>query len=453
MRKRGYEILLPVTYAAMLAVCVYFAIFSPGQRESISNVVVNAGMFVIVGVIFVSCQTRCFGPVNSMIRDLDRCALQFRQDAANSKAFLWDQYAARRDGFDGLFTDNKLQQEFRDYRAELDRIGHSQKAYYKCDIEDYINYDLIDTTIHRNMLNQVAGVMTGLGILGTFIGLSLGLQSFNTGTTAEITNSVEPLMDGIKVAFHTSIYGMVFSLVFNFVYKKKLDDADASVDEFLSAFRKYVLPDTTTDGINKLMELEQQQTEATKALADTVSVQLAKGLQELLEPQFDRFDKTIADFASFATENQTKAVADVTDHFLEEMDRQMGNTFTKLEATVEAAYQTEQENASLLKRLEGYTGEIRNIQYALNRDVKDLPDSVNEMFHIIDSNLVQVETSFARTIQEIQKLTDQSQNQLRTSANDFASAAGHAADAMDDFTDTVGDVIARIENAKDDFDV
>ena len=35
--------------------------------------------------------------------------------------------------------------------------------------------------------------------------------------------------NGIKVAFHTSIYGLVFSLVFNFVYKKKLDEAETAV--------------------------------------------------------------------------------------------------------------------------------------------------------------------------------------------------------------------------------
>ncbi len=65
--------------------------------------------------------------------------------------------------------------------------------------------------------------MTGLGILGTFIGLTIGLQQFNTGSASEITNSISPLIQGIKVAFHTSIYGMVFSLIFSFVYKNKLE--------------------------------------------------------------------------------------------------------------------------------------------------------------------------------------------------------------------------------------
>ena len=127
--------------------------------------------------------------------------------------------------------------QYQDYQYELERIVHTDKTYYKCDIEDYIGFDLIDSTIHRDRLNQVAGVMTGLGILGTFIGLSLGLQSFNTGTTAEITNSIAPLMGGIKVAFHTSIYGMVFSLVFNYIYKRRLDDAENALNYFIRNFK------------------------------------------------------------------------------------------------------------------------------------------------------------------------------------------------------------------------
>lgn len=99
---------------------------------------------------------------------------------------------------------------------------------------------MIDALMKKNVYNLVPGVMTGLGILGTFVSLSLGLQNFNTGNTEEIEASIAPLMNGIKVAFHTSIYGMLFSLVFNYVYKETLEDAYIAVDEFLKVFDNYV---------------------------------------------------------------------------------------------------------------------------------------------------------------------------------------------------------------------
>ena len=87
---------------------------------------------------------------------------------------------------------------------------------FKCKIDDYINRDTVDQIMNKNLLNLIPGVMTGLGILGTFIGLSFGLQNFNTGSSGEIAESIAPLMSGIKVAFHTSVFGMILSLFFNY---------------------------------------------------------------------------------------------------------------------------------------------------------------------------------------------------------------------------------------------
>ena len=258
-RAKGYELLILITYIALAAVCIYLNLFSKGQTGDITNIIVNVLMFVIVGIILLFSVTGSLRPTSRLAGDLREVTDKIENDAKHSHRYLWEKY---RDEKEELFRDRTLISRYRDYQYELERIVLNDKTYYKCDIEDYIGYDLIDAVIHRDRLNQVAGVMTGLGILGTFIGLSLGLQSFNTGSTAEITNSIEPLMDGIKVAFHTSVYGMIFSLVFNFVYKRILDDAESAVREFLSAYRKYVMPDTATDGINRLMELEQQQTEA-----------------------------------------------------------------------------------------------------------------------------------------------------------------------------------------------
>lgn len=339
--RRLYEIWLLITYFAMLTVCVYLNLFSKGQAGGIANMIVNLVMFIIVAVILLDCYIGSFRPVAGIIRDLKRVNAKMEDDAKHTHSFLWERY---KDDKEELFRIPILREQFKDYRYEQERILGTGRAYYKCDIEDYISYDLIDSVIHRNRMNQVAGVMTGLGILGTFIGLSLGLQSFNTGTTAEITNSIEPLMAGIKVAFHTSIYGMVFSLVFNFVYKRILDDAEQAVRVFLGAFKKYVLPDTAADGINRLIELEQQQTESIKAMSDKVTYLMSGGLNEVLDPQFERFNDTITGFANMATKNQMDQLSMVVNSFISQMNASLGDMFTRLSETVNNTLAIQGEN-------------------------------------------------------------------------------------------------------------
>ena len=347
-RMKGYEVLILITYIAMAAVCVYLNLFSKNQAGDMANVIVNIAMFVIVGFILSFSVSGSLFPTARLTGDLRRVTEKIEDDAKHSHRFLWEKYS---DEKEELFHDKTLKKQYQDYQYELERIVHTDKTYYKCDIEDYIGYELVDAVIHRERLNQVAGVMTGLGILGTFVGLSLGLQSFNTGTTAEITNSIEPLMDGIKVAFHTSIYGMVFSLVFNYVYKKRLDDAERAVSDFLSAYKKYVMPDTATDGVNRLMELQQQQTEAIMSLSDTVAHQLSEGLKEMLEPQFDRFNETIENFANMATRSQMEQLQRVVDVFISELNRTLGNSLTQLGDTVNNTMAVQKENEKQMQQI------------------------------------------------------------------------------------------------------
>ena len=473
MRKRGYEVLLLITYIAMAGVFVYLNFFTNTQAGDLTNIIVNLVMFILVALILISSCIMGLIPASRMTADLIQVTDKIEDDARNSHRFLWEKY---REDKEELFTSNILRKKYQDYRFELERIIHADKTYYKCDIEDYIGFDLVDSVIHRERLNQVAGVMTGLGILGTFIGLSLGLQSFNTGTTAEITNSIEPLMEGIKVAFHTSIYGMVFSLVFNYVYKKRLDDAENAVRDFLSAYRKYVMPDTATDGFNRLMELQRQQTEAIVGISDTLVNQLAKGLQELLEPQFDRFDHTIESFANMATRNQMNELARVVNAFLEEMNRSLGESFSKLSESVNEtlAYQeaNERQMQEFYEKSIGAAAKMNNVAaqtqtvanslkvYAenvslLERDIRDtldsmqklietLPVEVNETFGIINDNLQVVETHFRDTIVDINNTVVRIPEAVDYSYRGIEQALGQVSAALDELKKT-------LQNAQNDY--
>ncbi len=426
--RRWYEWLLTLTYIAMVGLCVGLNL-TTGQKEGMANLIVNAVMFLIVGLIFLSCERNCFLPMNRIIEDLEEASEKIRNDAMNSHQFLWEPYNNSKVE---LFQEPRLRQQFQDYLFELNRIDNTEKAYYKCDIGDYINTGLVDSVMHRNILNQVAGVMTGLGILGTFIGLSLGLQHFSTGTTAEVTNSIAPLMDGIKVAFHTSIYGMVFSLVFNFTYKCKLEEAEDAVEEFLDVYKKYVLPDTTTDGINKFMELQQQQVTAVETMTDRVT----ENLNRIMDPQFEKLNGVITDFSHVATRNQTEALRSVTAAFLKEMDAAMGSTFTRLNTVLQRAEQAQRQNADLLEDLRAQSEEHRRDLSATRVYLQDLDryrQSLSEASEVIDAQLEKQQILADETKRAIQEMN-------RTFAESFGQAEENlerTADAAETIRDTV----------------
>ncbi|CAI6144369.1 MAG: hypothetical protein SPLUMA2_SPLUMAMAG2_01755 [uncultured Sulfurimonas sp.] len=64
----------------------------------------------------------------------------------------------------------------------------------------------IDYKTGKDLKSQIVSV----GVLGTFVGIFIGLQAFNP---EDITNSVNDILVGLKTAFFTSIVGMSVSTI------------------------------------------------------------------------------------------------------------------------------------------------------------------------------------------------------------------------------------------------
>lgn len=271
---------LPVVYVVMLGICILLNVTNDSLDPA--NVLISVCMFGIVGAIFVYAYKH-LKHIDQMGEDFRIAISYIKGDYAKEKKLLWDLY--RTETRYGIFNEEHLRNSYVDYVEEMKRLEQDEEGKYACDIEDFINYQLIDDAVEKGRLSLVPGAMTGLGILGTFIGLSIGLQAFNTGSAEEITNSIGPLMDGIKVAFHTSVYGMIFSLTFNLIFKTVLEQAYHKLDEFVAEFKRYVRPDATYDNGNLELDFQKKQLEATIATQKAIEETLAylKSMHEDIE--------------------------------------------------------------------------------------------------------------------------------------------------------------------------
>lgn len=80
---------------------------------------------------------------------------------------------------------------------------------------------------HRGWIESLPSIISTLGVLGTFVGITKGLMCFDTSPSA-LDNSIPELLDGLKTAFFTSLFGMVGSLLLNRSVVRKLDNKDES---------------------------------------------------------------------------------------------------------------------------------------------------------------------------------------------------------------------------------
>lgn len=72
----------------------------------------------------------------------------------------------------------------------------------------------------RKWTDQLPSIISTLGVIGTFVGITKGLMSFNTST---LDQSIPVLLEGLKTAFWTSLVGMAGSLILNWRVSSKFD--------------------------------------------------------------------------------------------------------------------------------------------------------------------------------------------------------------------------------------
>lgn len=120
--------------------------------------------------------------------------------------------------------------------------------------------------------NTAASILTMVGVLGTFIGIYVGLQEFNPG---ELQGSIEILLNGLKIAFGTSIVGIASALLLKGLisplaqkYGRNVNPTGETIDEFVNAL-KTALESVVTSGERDLSSKLQTLITTQDVLRDT----------------------------------------------------------------------------------------------------------------------------------------------------------------------------------------
>jgi predicted nucleic acid-binding Zn-ribbon protein len=92
--------------------------------------------------------------------------------------------------------------------------------------------DCKSLTAKRKWIEQLPSIISTLGVLGTFLGITKGLMSFDT---EHLDTSIPVLLSGLKTAFFTSLCGMFGSLILNRVVSHKIDSELTESEEMKAA--------------------------------------------------------------------------------------------------------------------------------------------------------------------------------------------------------------------------
>lgn len=202
--------------------------YAPDEVSTVFIVMMEVILFVgvIIGVVPT---IQFFHGFQTGLENIDR-AMEVQTNSTWSVMVQIDEFFHQR-AMDGLF---------RDYREKVQ--AQREAGQVLCDIDEYINEEVLALRSWQNVVQQIPGTLTGLGILGTFIGLIIGIRGIEFSTVNAALSSVQTLLSGIQIAFYTSISGVILSLLFNIMYRIAWNVMLRNMGMFIEEFHKNVIP-------------------------------------------------------------------------------------------------------------------------------------------------------------------------------------------------------------------
>lgn len=289
------------------------------------------------------------------------------------------------------------------------------------DIEDYINEDELGLYIHKRILEMIPDILTSLGILGTFVGLVWGLKNFSPNDYEAMTSSVASLVEGIKVAFLTSIYGISLSIVYTYGMKSEYSNMTEKMQAFLDRFHGFVLPTAENESRNLLVASQKVQTQAMRQMADQFSERMVSSFEQVITPTFQKMNDSLDLLVVSVTRYQRDAVKEILDVFLKEMNDSFKLQFQDFNEALEQLTRVQKENAQYTSTL--YESMGNQLAQSYEQQTRALQSATAKLVEMQNRSM----DTASRVVQDNQMIQKMQQQEYRNVINYMKEAEQSAA--------------------------
>ena len=269
-----------------------------------------------------------------------------------------------------------LSKVWKEYSSTVLKTNEN-KCYQIIDAEDLFNENsLIKEKMNMKILNYIPQLFVGLGIFGTFLGLSLGLSKINLRDTGDL-GQINNLIEGVQTSFYTSLYGMFFSISITLLFNNYMSQIEKRIfilrDKLNSLFFLNNGGEIIQDMRDELKEI--------RAYNSEMATQITNGINKELVQMTAILDNKIAGITSGITGTFQETMS-------ENLEKIFSEDFIKNFANIkDELLETSRENNRFIAEYKNEMKEIVTTTKSLKDEFLVFADEINQKYNDTNENL------------------------------------------------------------------
>lgn len=282
--------------------------------------------------------------------------------------------------------------------------------YQTLDAEEYYNREtLMYERMNYKLVNYIPHLLVGMGMLGTFLGLSIGLADLNLGS--DNMKQLVNLISGTKTAFYTSLYGMYFSIFITIALNVYFGNYEEKIlrlkNKINNTFKKYLKDSTIEEIKNEIINVKHN----TQELSKNVGIELVKGIKEYNENNTKHLDN----ISKLVQANISGLADSVSDSFEKRLKKIFSNEFiTPFITLKEKLIEVSKFNNEEVSRSVNFMKALENDLEKISKSFKNISDIV-----VVDFNNImdRVENKYKEIVELVTTTQELNKRYIETLQN------------------------------------
>ncbi len=278
---------------------------------------------------------------------------------------------------------------------------------------------LVDIPLKTDYYKHLPGIMTGLGIIGTFTGLIIGLSNFDVSIEpGQAQAQLRTLINAVGHAFIVSAIAITLAMIFTWVEKSLVTSAYRLAEELRQGIDSLFDSGSDVEYLERLVTAAEASARELALFRETLPEQLVRAFAEQTQRQIDATERMSArisaDLGQLLGDTLSLPIADIA-AAVDAVGERQDKVVTRMINEVVGGFSAQMENL--------FAGQMRDLHDVLittNGAMRDMAGQFSRMSSDLDSTTRKAVENMSTRIESTVTLVEERQSDMQQQARDNA---------------------------------